>query len=79
MKKVGALGTEETMVRKQTYIRPDQDRALKRLARKRRVTEAEILRKAIDEYVARQDAPREDPILRLAGRFEAAEEGERDV
>ena len=36
------------MVRKQVYIEPRQDAVLKRLARTRGVTEAEIIRQAID-------------------------------
>lgn len=37
------------MVRKQVYIERAQDEKLKRLARRRGVTEAQIIRKAIDE------------------------------
>jgi antitoxin ParD1/3/4 len=37
-----------TMIRKQVYIRPKQERLLKRLARKTGKTEAEIIRDAID-------------------------------
>ena len=36
------------MVRKQIYIAPHHDRALKRLAESRGVSEAEIIRQAID-------------------------------
>ena len=36
------------MIRKQVYIEPRQDAVLKRLARTRGVTEAEIIRQAID-------------------------------
>lgn len=36
------------MIRKQVYIEPWQDATLKRLARTRGVTEAEIIRQAID-------------------------------
>jgi hypothetical protein len=36
------------MIRKQVYIEPRQDAVLKRLARTRGVTEAEIIRRAID-------------------------------
>ncbi len=48
-----------TKVRKQIYIEPRQDRILKRLARLRGDSEAEIIRQAIDEYtrVARFPAP----------------------
>ena len=37
-----------TMVRKQVYLRRDQDRTLKKLARLEQRTEAEIIRAAID-------------------------------
>lgn len=40
------------MVRKQLYLREDQDAALKRLARDRGVSEAQLVREAIDELVA---------------------------
>jgi hypothetical protein len=40
------------LVRKQTYITPEQDRALKRLAQQQGTTEAEILRRAIDQLLA---------------------------
>lgn len=36
------------MVRKQLYIEPRQDRQLKRLARERGVTEAQLVREALD-------------------------------
>ena len=39
-----------TKVRKQIYIEPRQDQTLKRLARLRKNSEAEIIRQAIDEY-----------------------------
>ncbi len=42
------------MVRKQVYIEPRQDAVVKQLARKRGVTEAEIIRQAIDREA---DAP----------------------
>ena len=39
-----------TKVRKQIYIKPQQEQILKRLAELRRDSEAEIIRQAIDEY-----------------------------
>lgn len=36
------------MVRKQVYIRPQQEEQLKRLAEQRAVTEAELIREALD-------------------------------
>ena len=47
-----------TMVRKQVYIQPRQEKALKKLARKTGMREAEILRRALDahmEALARQE------------------------
>jgi hypothetical protein len=40
------------MIRKQVYIEPRQDRMLKRRARQRGVTEAEIIREALDRVDA---------------------------
>ncbi|HEY64796.1 MAG TPA: potassium-transporting ATPase subunit C [Caldilineae bacterium] len=39
-----------TKVRKQVYIEPHQDLILKRLAKERGLTEAEIIRQAIDQH-----------------------------
>lgn len=44
-----------TRVRKQVYIEPDQELLLKRLAAELGVTEAEIIRQAIDRWT--HDAP----------------------
>ena len=46
------------MVRKQLYLTAEQDRKLKELARQRRVTEAELVREAIDSL-----PPAEDPAI----------------
>ena len=40
-------------IRKQIYILPDQDRQLKRLSETRGLSEAEIIRQAIDAQVSR--------------------------
>jgi predicted DNA-binding protein len=48
-----------TMVRKQIYITPEQDATLKRLAKKRGVTEADVVREAIDKVEADADAAEE--------------------
>ena len=37
-----------SMVRKQVYLAPEQDRKLKSLASRRRCTEAEVIREALD-------------------------------
>ena len=39
-----------TMIRKQFYIEPRQERLLKRIAKKTGKTEAEIIREAIDRH-----------------------------
>jgi hypothetical protein len=49
------------MVRKQVYIDPVQDRLLKRRARELGVTEAEIIRRAIDQFARTPLMPPFDP------------------
>ena len=48
-----------TMVRKQVYIEPRQERLLKRVAKKTGMTEAEIIRKALDAGVQEIEAAEE--------------------
>ena len=55
-----------TMVRKQIYITPEQDAKLKRLARRRGVTEADVVRDAIDLVEAQAES--EEERRREAGR-----------
>ena len=43
------------MVRKQVYLRPEHDRELKRLAGAERRPEAELIREAVDDYIAKRD------------------------
>ncbi len=63
------------LVRKQTYITPSQDRAVKRLAQQQRTTEAEILRKALDQFLAREGiVETQDPFAELIGMFEGPTE-----
>lgn len=40
-----------TMIRKQVYLRRDQDRILKQLARQEKRSEAELIRLSVDEYI----------------------------
>ena len=62
--------TNMELVRKQTYITPAQDRAVKRLAQQQGITEAEILRKALDLLLAREGIKEnEDPLADLIGLF----------
>lgn len=56
------------LIRKQTYITPEQDAALIRIASDEHVTEAEILRRALDAWIASENTEREpDPLRRLIG------------
>ena len=58
------------LVRKQTYITPAQDRAVKRLAQQQGTTEAEILRKALDMLLSREGIDEnDDPFEGLIGLF----------
>jgi hypothetical protein len=67
------------LVRKQTYITPAQDRAVKRLAQQQGTTEAEILRKALDLLLAREGiAENEDPFADLIGLFAGPAEVDHD-
>ncbi len=47
-------------IRKQVYIEPHQEMLLKRLSRERGVTEAEIIRQAIEEHTSVFRLPRRD-------------------
>jgi hypothetical protein len=59
------------LVRKQTYITPAQDRAVKRLAQQQGTTEAEILRKALDQFLNNEGITEtEDPFAGLIGMFD---------
>jgi hypothetical protein len=67
------------LVRKQTYITPAQDRAVKRLAQQQGTTEAEILRKALDQFLAREGiVETQDPFAELIGMFEGPSEVDHD-
>ena len=67
------------LVRKQTYITPAQDRAVKRLAQQQGTTEADILRKALDQFLAREGiVDTQDPFAELIGMFEGPSEVDHD-
>jgi hypothetical protein len=56
------------LVRKQTYITPEQDAALKRIAAEEQITEAEVLRRALDALLELEAREREsNPLARLIG------------
>jgi hypothetical protein len=67
------------LVRKQTYITPEQDRAVKRLAERHHTTEAEILRRALDDLLRREGVrDGEDPFAALIGFLEGPTEVNHD-
>lgn len=67
------------LIRKQTHITPAQDRALKRHAHQQGITEGEILRKALDQFLAATDiVENEDPFAELIGMFEGPAAVEHD-
>jgi len=67
------------LVRKQTYITSAQDRAVKRLAQQQGTTEADILRKALDQFLAREGiVETQDPFADLIGMFEGPSEVDHD-
>ncbi len=51
----------EEMIRKQFYIEPRQERVLKERARRYRVTEADLIRQAIDRGLERTATRAPDP------------------
>ncbi|MEX0784338.1 MAG: CopG family transcriptional regulator [Dehalococcoidia bacterium] len=51
------------MKRKQIYLDDDQERAIKRLARDRGVSEAAIIREAMGAYLAEEPATYDAPAL----------------
>ncbi len=53
----GLSVSSNPMIRKQLYITPEQDRALKDHARKQGLSEAEIVREALDRHLRRETDP----------------------
>ncbi|HHV76265.1 MAG TPA: hypothetical protein GXX39_02700 [Syntrophothermus lipocalidus] len=67
------------MVRKQTYIMPEQDEELKKLAEVKQVAEAEVIREALDSFI-RQEKHRLNinplrSIIGISGEIEGPEDG----
>jgi predicted transcriptional regulator len=62
------------MIRKQIVIEPEQDRRLADLAKERGVSQSQLIRNAIAEYVGRLDteAGRDQAFERLMDRFRNA-------
>ena len=67
------------LVRKQVYITPAQDRAIKRLAQQQGTTEAEILHKALNQFLAKEGiVETQDPFAELIGMFEGPAKVDHD-
>ena len=67
------------LIRKQTYTTSAQDRALKRLAQQQGTTEADILRKALDQFLVKEGIiETDDPFAELIGMFEGPSEVDHD-
>lgn len=67
------------LVRKQTYITAEQDRALKRLANRHHTTEAELIRRALDCWLEGEGRERRgDPFAGLVGIFDGPVEVDRN-
>jgi hypothetical protein len=67
------------LVRKQIFITPAQDRVVKQLAQQQGTTEAEILRKALDLFLAVEGiGENEDPFADLTGLFSGPTEVDHD-
>ena len=67
------------LVRKQTYITLTQDRAVKRLAARYHTTEADILRRALDDWLGREGMREgNDPFEMLIGSFAGPVEVDHD-
>ena len=67
------------LVRKQTYITMAQERAIKRLARQQGTTEADILRRALDEFLIRKNiVETQDPFADLIGMVSGPTEVDHD-
>ena len=67
------------LIPRQMYITPEQDEAVKQLAQRQGTTEAEILRKAIDQFLAWEGVKEiEDPFACMIGMFEGPTETDHD-
>jgi hypothetical protein len=55
------------LVRKQTYITPQQDAALKRIAAREGTTESEVLRRVLDKWLVRVEHASDDPLGAFVG------------
>jgi hypothetical protein len=55
------------MIRKQIYLKPSQQKQLNNFARIRNLSEAEIIRLAIDSYLERNQLQENNPLQQLVG------------
>jgi hypothetical protein len=64
---------KKAMVRKQIYLDADQEKQLRRVAKRLRCSEAQILREALDRHLGltpkRVDAPENDSIWTMVGAW----------
>lgn len=54
-----------SMVRKQIYITPEQNKLVYKLSVREKVAEAEIIRRAIEEYLRKQIPMPENPLTEI--------------
>ncbi len=56
------------MIRKQTYLFPEQEKKLKELAKLKKVTEAEIIREALEHFLKEEEKGLiENPLFKIIG------------
>jgi hypothetical protein len=66
---------DERMIRKQIYLEPSQNDAIKLLSTRKGATEAEIIREALDLYLVAHREAQQDPLMQMIGRISS---GKRD-
>lgn len=67
------------LVRKQTYITPEQDAALKRIAARDGRSEADVLREVLDNWLLTNgDENRGDPLRPFIGWFSGSRVNDHD-
>ncbi|MFD1360948.1 ribbon-helix-helix domain-containing protein [Lentibacillus salinarum] len=64
---------DEKKVRKQIYLNPEQNRQVKQISARNSMTEAEIIREAVDHYLANNQMKQKDPLLELVGMVKKGE------
>jgi hypothetical protein len=61
------------LVRKQTYLTAEQDRRIKQIAARDSTTEADVVRRAVDAFLATELDTGVDPFSNLISLFEGPE------